>query len=229
MTTDKARPPSARRTDSYVIALANQKGGVGKTTGALAFAAVTADSNGRALVCDVDPQKSAYSLSEQMTDPGYDYVHENDPLVLGKIRTVREYDAIYVDCPGSLEGYDVLRTVLQNADYIVIPYDHEPLSVEPTIRTARYIERYGDGKPYRVLLNNIDGRYGAEFIEDAWATLDQAKVPYFRSFVRKYRDYSHALRDGSTIMQYRGRNSAAVRDDVRRAHTELLYDLGRHA
>src|SRR5512135_255875 len=66
-----AFPGTARQTDSYVIAVLNQKGGVGKTMVTLSLAAHTAAANGRALVVDVDPQANAYDLTKLMDGPGY--------------------------------------------------------------------------------------------------------------------------------------------------------------
>ena len=42
---------------------------MGKTTLALALAAVTADANGRALVVDIDPQSSSAEMAGRMGDP----------------------------------------------------------------------------------------------------------------------------------------------------------------
>jgi len=133
-----AYPETARQTDSYVIAVMNQKGGVGKTMVTLALAAHTAAANGRALVVDVDPQATAYDLTQLIEDPGYDVVHELDPVELTRIRQLRDYDTILVDCPGSLEGRDVLDQVLARSTYVVIPYPHEPEAALPTLR--RYVQ-----------------------------------------------------------------------------------------
>ena len=135
-----ALPGNARQTDSYVIAVMNQKGGVAKTMVALSLAAHTVAAYGRALVVDVDPQANAYDLTRAMEDPGYEVVHELDPAQLTRIRQLRDFDTILVDCPGSLEGRNVLAEVLARSTFVIIPYDHEPESVLPTIRTARRVE-----------------------------------------------------------------------------------------
>ena len=51
----------------------------------------------------------------------------------------------------------------------------------------------------------------------------------FRCAVRAYRAYSTSLANRQTVVQYRGRYAANVREDVKRVHTELLLDLGRLA
>src|SRR5436190_437578 len=103
-------PPitEARIASPWIVAVPNQKGGVGKTTMALALAAVTADANGRALVVDVDPQSSSADMAGRMLDPGFDFSHEMDPGMLTRLRELRAYDMVFIDCPGSLEGGQIL-------------------------------------------------------------------------------------------------------------------------
>ena len=47
--------------------------------------------------------------------------------------------------------------------------------------------------------------------------------------MRSYRAYSTAQANRQTIVQFKGRYAANVREDVKRVHTELLLDLGRIA
>ncbi len=216
-----------RLTNPWVIVAANQKGGVGKTVVTMGLCAHTAAAHGRALGVDVDPQANTHDLTSALTDPGYDVIHELDPRQLERIRTLRSYDAIFVDCPGSLEGRAVLDEVLRWSDYVIIPYDHEPPSLSPTLNTVRYVT--DRGVPYRVLLNNLDPRLGADHVMDAWQTLDAAGAASFRTIVRQYRAWPNSLRDGVPITRYRAKYAANARQDIAAVHTELLLELGRKA
>jgi chromosome partitioning protein len=220
-------PPvvEARLASPWIVALPTQKGGVGKTTLALALAAVTADANGRALVLDVDPQSSSAEMAGRMGDPGFDFSHEMNPSTLARLRELRQYDMVFIDCPGSLEGDQILSAVLGASDFAVIPFVHDPLAVRPTMRTARLVAEHG--VPYKILLNNVDPRLGADEIRNAWELLDSGNLARFRCAVRAYRAFSTALANRQTVIQYRGRYAANVREDVKRVHTELLLDLGR--
>jgi chromosome partitioning protein len=220
-----ALPGNARQTDSYVIAVMNQKGGVGKTMITLSLAAHTAAANGRALVVDVDPQANAYDLTQLLDGPGYDVVHELDPVELTRIRQLRDYDTILVDCPGSLEGRDVLGQVLSRSTYVVIPYPHEPEAVLPTLRTAEKVR--DAGVPYGVVITKADPRLGADFIIDAWETLTAAGIRHFRSVIREYRAWPNSLKAGVPITRWNERYAPKVREDIASLHTELLLDIGR--
>jgi chromosome partitioning protein len=216
---------NARQTDSYVITVCNQKGGVGKTMVTLALAAHTAAAHGRALVVDVDPQANAYDLTQTMDAPGYDALHELNPVQLTQIRQIRKYDTILVDCPGSLEGGDVLGEVLARSTYVIVPYDHEPESALPTVRTAKKIA--GTGVPYAVVVTKADPRLGADHILDAWQTLDSAGIPHFRSVIREYRAWPNSLKAGIPITRWNERYAPKLREDIAGLYTELLLDLGR--
>src|SRR5580698_2705372 len=111
---------AARMSDSPVVAVINQKGGVGKSTLCLGLCAYTGQTHGAALLVDCDPQATAYDVTEALDNPGYELVA--------------------VDCPGSLEGHDVLGVVLRWTDFALIPYDHEVTTLPPTVKTARYCE-----------------------------------------------------------------------------------------
>jgi chromosome partitioning protein len=226
MTATAAQPATARLRAPWIIALANQKGGTGKTTLALGLAATTADISGRALVVDVDPQRSAEEIAELAGDAlPFDFLAESDPAALGELRAVRDYDTVFVDCPGSLVETDVLRQVLAAADVALIPMVPERQAVRPTLRTARIAE--AGRVPYRVVLNQVDPLRGAGPVEAARELLDAERVPYLHSFVRRYVAHSQSQLDGQMVTQYRGdRSWRPALDDMRRVHAELLHLLG---
>lgn len=211
------------RPDSPTVAIMNGKGGVGKSTLALGLCAYTAQTYGKALLVDCDLQATAYEVSELLENPGYDVVHELDPGELAQIKAARGFDLVAVDCPGSLEGHDVLGTVLEHTDFGLVPYDHEMASLSPTIKTCRYIEERGT--PYAVVVNNVDPRLGAGHLIDAWETLDDLGIPHFRTAVRRYRVWSISLRDGVPITRYAGKNATNARSDLAGVMTELLRRL----
>jgi chromosome partitioning protein len=222
-----ASPGTVRQTDSYVIAVANQKGGVGKTMVTLALAAHTAAAHGRALIVDVDPQATSYDMTQLMQDPGYDVLHEVDPVQLTRIRQLREYDTILVDCPGSLEGRDVMAEVLTRSTFVIIPYDHGPESVLPAVRTAEMVK--AAGVPYAAVVTKADPRLGADHILDAWDTLDRGGVRHFRSAIREYRAWPNSLKNGVPITRWNERYAPRLREDIAGLHTEVLLELGRMA
>ena len=162
-------------------------------------------------------------MTELLTDPGYEVVHELDPAQLAKIKAARGFDLIAVDCPGSLEGGEILGTVLRWTDYAIVPYDHELPSLPPTIKTCRYIGEHG--VRYAVLVSNVDPRLGAAHLLDAWKTLDDLGIPHFRTAVRRYRAWSTSLRDGIPITRAAGRYAANARADLAGVMTELLRSL----
>jgi chromosome partitioning protein len=217
---------NVRMRDPWVIAYASQKGGVGKTTLALETAAVFAETSGRVLVVDIDPQRSAEEIITASDSVSFDFSAEDDPRVLEHLRTVREYDAIIVDCPGNLEDTEALPVVLASASYVVIPMVPERAAVQPTLRTARLC---ADHKvAYRVVLNMADPLRGAGPVEAAWRLLDDLEVPRTISFVRRYVAHSQAQLDGRMITDYRGdRSWSTALADVRRVQAELLLELGR--
>lgn len=211
--------------EPWIVALANQKGGVGKTTITMGLSSVTAEAAAATLAVDIDPQQSTQELTGRLKEPGYEVVTENDPAALAQVRRLRGLDVIYVDCPGSLEGRDTLDRVIEEADYVVVPYNNDDGCRTPTLRTVRYAEERG--VPVKVLLNNIDPRLGAAEVDDAWEWFGEHGIRHFRAFVRQYRAYPASVKAGLPITRWKGKNASPAREDLRRVHAEMLTDFGR--
>jgi chromosome partitioning protein len=196
-----------------VVAVANQKGGVGKTTVAMQLGAALAGSH-RVLVVDVDRQQSTVWWAENAQDRlPFDFAGSQHPNILGRLAELTDYEFVLVDTPGSLEDTAVLETVLDAADFAVVPLTPEPLAVDPTLRTVtRLIEprqlRHG------VLLNRIDPRVPGQ-LEQWQRRLDvDFGVPRFERHLRQYKAQAEAPLLGQLVsnMRHNRRTEGAIWD-----------------
>ena len=113
-----------------IVALLNQKGGVGKITLALHLAGAWAAQGQRVLVIDADPQGSALDWSEQRGREGYprsfgvlglarETLHREMPEI------ARDADHVVVDGPPRVTG--IARSALLAADIVLVPATPSPV------------------------------------------------------------------------------------------------------
>ncbi len=219
MTGDSAAQPGR---GMKLVAVANQKGGVGKTTVTMQLAAALS-RRFRVLVVDVDPQQSSVWWAENSTGRlPFDFAGKQSPNVLARLRELRsEYDYLIVDTPGSLEDTPILETVLDAADEVVVPLTPDPLAIEPTVRTiSRLIEPRHTY--FRVLLNRIDPRIPSQL--DAWRELLDSTlgVPRFEWHFRQYKLHADAPVLGALVTSIRDtQRTAGLISDVTRVGFEM--------
>jgi chromosome partitioning protein len=112
-----------------IVALLNQKGGVGKTTLALHLAGAWARQGRRVTVIDADPQGSALDWSEQRAKEGgprlfgvlglaRDTLHREAPEI------ARGVDHVVIDGPPRIAG--LMRSALLAADLVLVPAQPSP-------------------------------------------------------------------------------------------------------
>ena len=195
--------PRGAAASMVIVAVANQKGGVGKTTVAMQVGAELSRRH-RVLVVDVDRQQSTVWWAENARDRlPFDFAGSQHPKMLSRLRDLRaDYEFVLVDTPGSLEDTAVLETVLDAADYALVPVTPEPLAVDPTLRTlSRLIEprhlRHG------VLLNRVDPRVPHQL--ETWQRLLDAElgVPRLDSYLRQYKVHAEAPVMGELVTSLR--------------------------
>lgn len=203
-----------------IVAVANQKGGAGKTTTTMNLAAVSSEHS-RTLVVDVDPQQSTTWWATTAGDGiPFDFAADTSVDNLSRLRAL-PYDVVFVDTPGNLTDSDTLRSVLEVADFAIVPTEPEALCVPPMVRTIRELLS-PTGTPFRVLLSKIDMRIPGQ-LQDAQALVDEIGLPRFRRAIRRYKIHADAPIDGLVVTQYpESRQTIKAIDDYRAVALELM-------
>ncbi|WP_100813981.1 ParA family protein [Microbacterium lacus] len=205
-----------------IVAVVNQKGGVGKSTIAIQLAA-TLSRRCRVLVVDVDPQQSSvWWAGNARAGLPFDFAGRQHPNVLVRLRELHAtYGVVLVDTPRMLEDTKPVETVLDAADFAIVPLTPEPLAVEPTIRTITTLIEPRHVR-HAVVLNRIDPRIPTQL--STWqALLDSTwGIPRFDTHLRQYKTHADAPVLGQVVTTLRdNRSTAGVIADVTRLGHEL--------
>src|SRR5260370_13835060 len=157
--------PSPRRR-AMIVALLNQKGGVGKTTLALHVAGAWAARGKRVVVIDADPQGSALDWSEQRAKEGL-------PRLFGVLGLAR--DTLHVEAPeiaphvkhvlidGSSRIAALMRSAMLAADLALVPAQPSPFDGSASGGTLRLLQEARIFRP-RVVARFALNRFGARTV-----------------------------------------------------------------
>lgn len=132
-----------------IVALLNQKGGVGKTTLALHLAGEWARRGQRVTLIDADPQATALDWSQQRSREGLprlfgviglarDTLHREAPEL------ARNADHIVIDGPPRVAG--LMRSALLAADLVLVPVQPSPFD---GWASAELLTLLGEARLYR--------------------------------------------------------------------------------
>jgi len=147
-----------------IVALLNQKGGVGKTTLALHLAGAWAALGRRTVVIDADPQGSALDWSQARAGAGA-------PRLFGVVGLAREtlhreagelaraVDHVVIDGPPRVTA--LARSALLAADLVLIPVQPSPLDGWASAEMLRLLEEarvFRPGLRARFVLNRCAAR-----------------------------------------------------------------------
>ena len=196
-----------------IVALLNQKGGVGKTTLALHLAGAWAAQGLRVLVIDADPQGSALDWSEQRGREGLPRLF----CVLGLARETlhrelseiaRDADHVVVDGPPRVTG--IARSALLAADVVLMPATPSPFDGWASSEMLRLLGEARIFRPEliaRFVLNRCAARTViAREIGDALA---DSNPPMLASRIGQRVAFADAARTGRLVCELERANPAA--------------------
>ncbi|RIA37399.1 plasmid segregation oscillating ATPase ParF [Hephaestia caeni] len=147
-----------------IVALLNQKGGVGKTTLALHLAGQWASQGRRVLLIDADSQGSALDWSQQRAAEGLPRLFgviglARDTLHIEAAELARGMDHVVIDGPPRVAT--LLRSALFACDLALIPVQPSPLDGWASAEMLKLIDQARIFKPEidaRFLLNRYPAR-----------------------------------------------------------------------
>jgi len=128
-----------------ILAVVNQKGGVGKTTVSMQLAGTLALRNCRVLVVDADPQGTASRWAASAPDDQpfpavvVSLAAAGNKLHREVVKLARDYEYIILDCPPAVDSINS-RSALLIADLALVPVIPSPPDLWASTGIARLIE-----------------------------------------------------------------------------------------
>jgi chromosome partitioning protein len=209
-----------------IVALLNQKGGVGKTTIALHLAGQWARQGRRTLLIDADPQGSALDWSQQRSQEqlprlfgvvglARDTLHREAPEL------ARHVDHVVIDGPPRVAG--LLRSALLAADLVIIPVQPSPFdgwaSAEMLALLAE-ARMFRPGLAARFVLNRCSAR--TVIARETGAALEAHDPPLLASRIGQRVVYAGAARSGRLAFECAPEGHAAAEMAALAAEIEAI-------
>jgi chromosome partitioning protein len=181
-----------------IIAVLNQKGGVGKTTLAVHIAAALAMQGARVLLVDADPQGSARDWAAARTGaPLFPVVGLDRPTIHRDLpQLAKDYDHVIIDGPPRVT--DLTRSAMLAARLVLIPVQPSPYDVWAC---AEVVDILKEASVFTEKMKSV-------FVDvaEALATYD---LPVLKTTIAQRIAFADAATSGSTVLETEPQSLAA--------------------
>ncbi len=197
-----------------IVALAGQKGGVGKSTTAICLAVAAMGRGARVLLVDADPQGTARTWGEVASEAGH-----AAPTVIamggsmhkpGQLPAIAAgYDWVVIDCPP--RHGEVQRAALMVADLVVLPCGAsaaDAWALATTLEMVREAQSFRENLRACLLITRKQGRTG--IARGAREVLEASGLPVLASELGLRVAYQEAIASGMGVTEYAPRDRAAA-------------------
>jgi chromosome partitioning protein len=196
-----------------IVALLNQKGGVGKTTIALNLAGEWAGKGKRVTLVDADPQGSALDWSQQRAREGVprlfgvvglarDTLHREAPEL------ARDADHVVIDGPPRIAS--LMRSALLATDLVLLPVQPSPFD---GWASAEMLALLREARIYRpeLVARFVLNRCGARTVlaRETAETLADHDPPVLASMIGQRIAFATAAQSGRLVRELEGETLAA--------------------
>ncbi len=162
-----------------IVAVVNIKGGVGKTTTAIALATIATRSGREAVVLDADEQSSASLWEWNAEQLGRPLPFKVESANIATLRRLGRGDRrfVVIDTPPTGKITDEAKDV---ADFVIVPTSPNSIDLQQTLAVADNLEEAG--RPYAVLIvraeaNTIALKSAQEYFRERDTSLFDTVIP----------------------------------------------------
>ena len=207
---------------AHIYAIANTKGGVGKSTLAVNLAIISALQGKRVLLVDADPQASSLQFLNARDDsrPMFTGVQISQPILHKQLPTLSEpYDYVFIDVGG--RDAPVFRSALVSANTILVPMVpsvFDAWAAEDVFNVLDELTAGGQELDARVILNQATPTTIAkEALQSLRESLEKRRITLMSSVIQTRTAWPRSVGEGLGVGEWEPSGKAA----------QELYQLAR--